>query len=334
LAWNSTTWFTADPHTIIEFDIAFNTDYAWGTDCGAGHYDVQSIAAHELGHTLQLLDLYGTADTSKMMYGFGDSGVCKRNLHADDEAGISYIYPCSAPGTPSGPSPSDGATDVSVTADLDWADATGATSYDVYFGTSPSPLYDGNTTSSSYSLPTLNDSTHYYWKIVAKNDCGETAGPMWDFTTGANSVPTLGTVDPSSGSGPVGVTTYFTTTWSDADGWEDLKQCYFHVGAGPALAGNVTLMYNAVKNKLWIRSDDGMTWLGGLAPGSANVLDNGQAKVYCSLTTVQGAGNTLSVTWAIEFKPGYIGTKKLGLKCKDRQKAEAKGAWKGTWTIE
>jgi hypothetical protein len=238
------------------------------------------------------------------------------------------------PGVPTNPAPADGATGVSINADLDWADASDTTAYDVYFGTSQSPPYYDTTAASDYTLPTLNASTHYYWKIVAKNHCGETSGPVWDFFTGANHVPTLGTVDPSSGSGPVGVTTYFTTTWNDADGWGDLKHCYFHIGSSPSLVNNVTLLYNAAKHKLWIRSDDGMMWLGGFAPGSANVLDNGQAKVYCSLTTAQGSGDTLSVTWAIEFKPGYEGTKKLGLKCKDRQKAKAKGAWKGTWTIE
>jgi hypothetical protein len=40
------------------------------------------------------------------------------------------------------------------------------------------------------------------------------------------------------------------------------------------------------------------------------------------------------VTWAIEFKVGYEGDKKTGLKCKDRDKAKAKGKWKGTWTIQ
>jgi hypothetical protein len=145
-----------------------------------------------------------------------------------------------------------------------------------------------------------------------------------------NSKPDLGSVAPASGSGPTGVTTAFTTTWTDPDGWQDLKQCYFHIGDSPSLAGNVTLMYNAAKNKLWMRTDDGTAWFGGYAPGSANTMENGQAIVDCSLTTKHGDGDALSVTWAIEFKPGYTGAKKLGLKCKDRSKARAKGKWKGT----
>jgi hypothetical protein len=63
-------------------------------------------------------------------------------------------------------------------------------------------------------------------------------------------------------------------------------------------------------------------------------MENSQAKVYCALTTMQGIGDSVEVTWAIEFKPGYTGAKKLGLKAKDMQKARAKAQWKGTWTIE
>ena len=74
-------------------------------------------------------------------------------------------------------------------------------------------------------------------------------------------------------------------------------------------------------------------WLGGYAPGTANLLENSQAKVHCMATSAEGDGDTLAVRWLIEFKSGHAGAKKLGLKGKDRQGAKAKGAWKGTWTI-
>ena len=68
------------------------------------------------------------------------------------------------PAAPSAPSPADGATDVSVQADLDWADASGATSYDLYFGMSSPPSLVGNTASSGWALPTLIANTTYYWQ--------------------------------------------------------------------------------------------------------------------------------------------------------------------------
>jgi hypothetical protein len=146
--------------------------------------------------------------------------------------------------------------------------------------------------------------------------------------------PTNGTIDPSSGSGPAGVTTHFTTTWSDGNGWQDLKQCYFHIGATSSVHKSVTLLYNRLKNKLWIRSDDGTQWLGGFAPGSDNVLENSQAKVYCRRTRVRGSGHRLGVRWAIAFKPAFRGEKEAYLDCRDLAGARAEGEWKGTWTIE
>jgi hypothetical protein len=89
-----------------------------------------------------------------------------------------------AAATPSAPSPEDDATGVWIHSDLDWAAAAHATGYDVYFGTTSDPPFVGTTSESSYDLPVLEYDTHYFWKVVAKNFCGEdTAGPTWDFLT-------------------------------------------------------------------------------------------------------------------------------------------------------
>jgi hypothetical protein len=151
---------------------------------------------------------------------------------------------------------------------------------------------------------------------------------------GYNHAPTLGTVTPDSGSGPTGDFVGFTTSWHDIDNWRDLKHVYFHIGASPSLAGNVTLMYNRAKHKLWIRSDDGLGWLGGCAPGDVGFIENSQAALWCYYSTMTYSGtDTMNVSWVLLFKSGYTGAKKTGIKCKDRHKAKAKGAWKGTWTI-
>jgi M6 family metalloprotease-like protein len=92
---------------------------------------------------------------------------------------------CSTPGTPSNPSPSNRAAGESTSPTLSWT-SSNADSYDVYFGTSSSPPYVGNTTSASYSLSGLSTNTTYYWKIIAKNNCGGSAtGPVWSFTAGS-----------------------------------------------------------------------------------------------------------------------------------------------------
>ncbi len=92
-------WFYSSNGTIVETDMEFNDYYTWSTDTtpAPGTYDVETVALHELGHWLNLRDLYGNVsgypqDANDVMFGFGSSSATKRVLYADDEAGIRWIY--------------------------------------------------------------------------------------------------------------------------------------------------------------------------------------------------------------------------------------------------
>lgn len=77
---------------LIESDIYINGQYSWTTSGQSGRYDVQSTAAHELGHALFLNDLYGNADVEKTMYYAGSQNeIKKRTLEAEDIAGAVYL---------------------------------------------------------------------------------------------------------------------------------------------------------------------------------------------------------------------------------------------------
>ncbi|MGB2765119.1 MAG: hypothetical protein WBC20_11980 [Candidatus Aminicenantaceae bacterium] len=105
------------------------------------------------------------------------------------------------PGTPTNPSPTDGAKDIPLTTTLSWS-SSNATSYDVYFGTTSPPPKVGTITSSYYDPGTLNSDSTYYWKIVAKNEQGETPGPEWNFKTQVQlilSTTSGGTTNPAPG---------------------------------------------------------------------------------------------------------------------------------------
>ena len=80
--------------------------------------------------------------------------------------------------------PANGATGVLVAPTLAWTPSTGATSYDVSFGTSAAPSVVANTSGTSYSPGTLSATTTYYWQIAAKNAAGSAASATWSFTTG------------------------------------------------------------------------------------------------------------------------------------------------------
>lgn len=194
-----TVWYTSNPAEIIEFDIRFNDYNTWSTTGAAGTFDIQSIATHELGHALALLDLYGSADSEKTMYGYSSTGETKlRTLEPEDVAGISYIYPGSGnnpPNAPTNPSPADGATGVSINADLSWTggdpDPGDTVTYDVYFeanDSTPDNLICNNVATPTCDPGTLAYNTPYYWYVVATdNHSASTTGGTWDFTTESTS---------------------------------------------------------------------------------------------------------------------------------------------------
>lgn len=91
----------------------------------------------------------------------------------------------SAPGVASGPNPANGATGVITTATLSWTAGSGATSHNVYFGTSNTPASKGSQTGTTYAPGTLTANTTYYWRIDEVNSVGTTTGTVWSFTTGS-----------------------------------------------------------------------------------------------------------------------------------------------------
>jgi hypothetical protein len=79
--------------------------------------------------------------------------------------------------------PGNGSTMISAVTSIDWLSSAGATSYDVYFGTSSTPPFVTNTTATSYSPGILVGGTTYFWKVVAKNTAGSSPSPIWSFKT-------------------------------------------------------------------------------------------------------------------------------------------------------
>jgi uncharacterized repeat protein (TIGR01451 family) len=98
---------------------------------------------------------------------------------------VTTIAPVVIPAAPVLTAPANGAIGVSLAPTLTWSASSGATSYDVYFGTASSPPFAINTTATSYFLGTLSTQTVYYWQIVARSGAGTAGSATWSFTTGA-----------------------------------------------------------------------------------------------------------------------------------------------------
>jgi hypothetical protein len=91
---------------------------------------------------------------------------------------------CPAPGAFDSPSPANGATNQPLTVTLSWQASSGADRYQVFLGLSPNAMSLAATVSTSRTaISGLAFNTTYYWKVTAKNSCGDKAGPVWSFMT-------------------------------------------------------------------------------------------------------------------------------------------------------
>jgi hypothetical protein len=100
--------------------------------------------------------------------------------------------PTVAPQKATNPNPSNSATGQGVNLTLSWSNGGGATSYKVYFGTDSTPdsgEYEDERAGTTFTTPTLNAGTKYYWRIDATNAGVSTTGDVWNFTTTANPTP-------------------------------------------------------------------------------------------------------------------------------------------------
>lgn len=83
------------------------------------------------------------------------------------------------------PTPADASSGIPVSQVLSWSAVSGATSYDVYLGTTNPPTASVNVSGTSYTQQ-LYINTTYYWYVVPKNNCGSATGcngTIWSFTT-------------------------------------------------------------------------------------------------------------------------------------------------------
>jgi hypothetical protein len=173
-------------------DVSIDADLSWTAGSGATSHDVyfgtsspgtfqgnQAATTFEPGTLANDITYYWRID--EVNVGGTTTGTV-----------WSFTTIVAAPGAASSPSPADSAADVSITADLSWSAGTGATSHDVYFGTSSPGAFQGNQTATTFDPGTMGYSTTYYWRINEVNAGGTTTGTVWSFTTEAAPPPPPG----------------------------------------------------------------------------------------------------------------------------------------------
>lgn len=159
-----------------------------------------------------------------------------------DEAAGHRVGGNRAPGAPNTPSPTNGATNVPLTPQLNWQctdpDWFDTLYYDVYFeenDTTPDVLVSNDQTGTSYNPGTLAMETEYYWQIVVHDNYGvTTTGPIWHFTTRGNQPPNTPS-NPNPANGSTGIPTNKVLSWTGGDPNSDPVKydVYFGVTSPP-----------------------------------------------------------------------------------------------------
>ncbi len=204
----------------------------WNTTIGASTYDVYfgTTATPPLVQADVTATNYSAATTAGATYYW--KIVAKNGAGNAESPVFSFTTAVAAPGAPSLTAPANGASGITAPVSLTWNSAIGATSYDVYFGTtSTPPLVQADTTSTNYSATTAAGTT-YFWKIAAKNTTGTTNSAVFSFTT-AVAVPGAPSLS-SPANAATGVASPVSLTWNAVTG-ATAYDIYFGTASTPPL---------------------------------------------------------------------------------------------------
>jgi fibronectin type III domain protein/HYDIN/CFA65/VesB family protein len=141
---------------------------------------------------LQLLQLTETFQQQATRHGINWNSAYDWTSAYDNFIIAAAALPA-APAMPGTPAPAAGAVNVETATTLTWS-ATGATSYDISIGTTNPPPVAAVNAGSAWFTPTLAANSTYFWRVVARNAGGATAGPVWSFTTAAVAPQPAGTI--------------------------------------------------------------------------------------------------------------------------------------------
>jgi len=164
---------------------------------------------------------FGTPNctTGTMGYSAGPGYDMVTGLGSVNASNLVVAWPAtSAPAAPVLVSPGNGSTGVALSQTLSWQASTGATSYNVFFGTVNPPPQVTQTGATIYG-PTLSAGTTYYWKVAAANSVGSSSSAIWSFTTAPPVVlPPAAPVLTSPANGATGVPLSPALTWQASSG--------------------------------------------------------------------------------------------------------------------
>jgi hypothetical protein len=183
---------------VTDLEYQCKCDHAWLTVApGSGRLREEESITHMVTVDRSRLSLGENLATITVTSNGGNETI---EVHAVRTSGNCS----SAPTAPTDPSPQDEVFGVDLSANLSWENGESQceelnATYDVYFGElNPPPLVHNVGSEKSFDPGAMDASTLYYWRVVAKDANGSTAGAIWSFRTGSGTQCTEGPSAPSS----------------------------------------------------------------------------------------------------------------------------------------
>ncbi|MHB1458938.1 MAG: hypothetical protein ACYC0V_18670, partial [Armatimonadota bacterium] len=146
-----------------------------------------------------------------------------------------------------------------------------------------------------------------WMRVTNKAGLADPWKQMGSFSMLPNPSPVNVSLTPNSGALEIDSPITLSSVYSDPAGYDNIKNCYMMVNTGSTTSGSGYFFYDPVKNKLYLRQPDSSIMIGGFAPGSTNVIDNGCIILYCKDTTVQKVDNHMTINWSIALKSYFAG---------------------------
>ena len=120
-----------------------------------------------------------------------------------------------------------------------------------------------------------------------------------------NPLPVNVSLSPDTGSIMIDRNTNLESIYWEPNGCENIKNCCLMINTGTTTSGAGYFFYDAENNLLYLRNTTDDAFLGGYAPGTNQIIDNGAIKLYCADTTVDNSGNNMIINWSIALKPFF-----------------------------
>ena len=136
-------------------------------------------------------------------------------------------------------------------------------------------------------------------------------------------------VTPSSGSG---ASQTFAFLYSDPDGFANISAVNALINSTLSGGNSCWVYYDRAANTLWLARDDTSNW-DPLTLGTPAMVQNSQCVVNGIGSSTSGAGNNLTLSLAISFKPAFAGAKTVYMIAHDAAGASSAYEARGSWTV-